>query len=132
MWGVGLACLADGGDAVAAQADVGLDDAPVVDDHRVGDHAIHGVFHAGPIGPLRLAHAIANGFAPAELDLFAVPLGAQGKVLFNFNDQGGVGQAKAVAHGGAVHLGVGTSADAAHDRLPCTSPRKPHTWRAPA
>jgi hypothetical protein len=39
--GVGVAGLADGHDAPALQADVGLDDAPVVDDQRVGQHAVH-------------------------------------------------------------------------------------------
>ena len=31
------------------QADVGLDDAPVVDDHRVGDHAVHRARRPGPL-----------------------------------------------------------------------------------
>ena len=37
---VGVAGLADRRDAAALQPDVGLDDAPVVDDQRVGDHAV--------------------------------------------------------------------------------------------
>jgi hypothetical protein len=37
---VRVAGLADGGDAPVFQADVGLDDAPVVDDQRIGDHGI--------------------------------------------------------------------------------------------
>ena len=46
---VGVAGLADGGDAAAAQADVGFHDAPVVDDHRVGDHAVDRVLRPGPL-----------------------------------------------------------------------------------
>ncbi len=38
---VGVAGLADGADALAADADVGLDDAPVVEDQRVGDDQVH-------------------------------------------------------------------------------------------
>ena len=37
---VGIARLADGGDAAVLDADVGLDDAPVVEDQRVGDDGI--------------------------------------------------------------------------------------------
>ena len=37
---VGIAGLADAGDAAVLDADVGLDDAPVVDDQRVGDHGV--------------------------------------------------------------------------------------------
>ena len=37
---VGVACLADGGNAAALDGDVGLDDTPVIDDQRVGDYRI--------------------------------------------------------------------------------------------
>ena len=37
---VGVAGLADADDAPVADADVGLDDAPVVEDHRAGDHEV--------------------------------------------------------------------------------------------
>ena len=47
---VGVAGLADGGDAPALDADVGLDDAPVVDDQRVGDHACRRAFGARRAG----------------------------------------------------------------------------------
>ena len=39
-WISGIAGLADGGDAAVLEADVGLDDAPVVEDQRVGDHGV--------------------------------------------------------------------------------------------
>src|SRR5690606_30835939 len=55
--GVGVAGLADGGDAAVLQADVGLDDAPVVDDERVGEHRVHGTLRARS---LRLRHAVAD------------------------------------------------------------------------
>ena len=38
--GVGVAGLADADDAAVAHADVGLDDAPVVEDHGAGDHQV--------------------------------------------------------------------------------------------
>jgi hypothetical protein len=105
---VGVAGLADGRDAAALDADVGLDDAPVVDDQRVGDHAVHRL-RAGAVDALALAHAVADGLAAAELDFFAVAAGLQREVLLDLDDQAGVGQAHAVAHGGAEHLGVGAS-----------------------
>ena len=43
---VRVAGLADGGDAAVAQADVGLDDAGVVDDQRVGDDGVDGALGA--------------------------------------------------------------------------------------
>ena len=69
---VGVAGLADGGDAAALQADVGLDDAPVVDDQRVGDDAVVRLVVAGAVDGLALAHAVADRLAAAELDLFAI------------------------------------------------------------
>ena len=38
--GVGIAGFADAGDAAVADADVRLDDAPVIEDQRVGDHRV--------------------------------------------------------------------------------------------
>ena len=43
---VGIAGLADLPDAAVLDADVGLDDAPVVDDQRVGDHGVGDVLAA--------------------------------------------------------------------------------------
>ena len=39
---VGIAGLADGGDATVPEADIGLHDAPVVDDEGVGDDGVDG------------------------------------------------------------------------------------------
>jgi hypothetical protein len=44
---VRIAGLADAGDAAVLEADVGLDDAPVVDDQRVGDDGV------GDLGAMR-------------------------------------------------------------------------------
>src|SRR5690606_5339845 len=73
---VGIAGLADRGDPRAADADVGLDDSPVVDDQRVGDHAVHRVRRPRAVDALALAHAVADRLAAAELDLLAVAAGA--------------------------------------------------------
>ncbi len=51
------------------EADVGLVDAGVVDDQRVGDDGIDGAVGAGDLG---LAHAVADHLAAAELHLLAV------------------------------------------------------------
>ncbi len=96
---VRIAGLADGGDAAVLEAHVGLDDAPVVEDQRVGDQ---GIDHLGG-AQLALAHAVADHLAAAELHLFAIG----GEVFFDFDPQVGVGQAHLVANGGAEHVGIG-------------------------
>jgi hypothetical protein len=113
--GVGVAGLADGHDAPALQADVGLDDAPVVDDQRVGQHRVHRAISACL---LALGHAVTDGLAAAELDLFAIAAGAQRVVVLDFDDQVGVGQADPVADGGAEHLGIGAFSDGGHGLPP--------------
>ncbi len=90
-------------DAPVLEAHIGLDDAPVVDDQRIGDQ---GVDHLGG-EQLALALAIADHLAATEFDLFAV----HGEVPFHFDEQLGVGQSDLVADGGAVHIGVGLAAD---------------------
>jgi hypothetical protein len=101
------------GNAAVLQADVGLDDAPVVEDQRVGHHRVHRALRAGA---LALRHAVADGLAAAELDLFAMATGAQRVVLLHFDDQVGVGQAHAVAHGGAEDFGVGAALKRGHGK----------------
>jgi hypothetical protein len=100
---VRIAGLADAGDASALDGDVGLDDSPVVDDQRVGDHRV------GDIGSklLALPHAVADDLAAAELDLLAV----DGEIVLDGDPQLGVGQAHAVADGRAEHLGIGLARD---------------------
>ena len=66
---VGVAGLADAGDAAAADADVGLDDARVVENDGVGDDGIDRTFGARA---LALPHAVADHLAAAELDLLAI------------------------------------------------------------
>jgi hypothetical protein len=109
--GVGVAGLADGSDAAGAQADVGFDDAGVVDDEGVGEHRVD---RALRLRALRLRHAVADGLAAAELHFLAIAAGAQSVVGLHFQDQSGVGEAHAVAHGGAEHFGVGASSYGCH------------------
>src|SRR5450432_699657 len=65
---VGVAGLADAGDAAVLDPDVGLEDARGVDDDGVRDD---GVGDAGAAA-LALAHAVADDLAAAELHLLAV------------------------------------------------------------
>lgn len=60
---VGIAGLADRHDAAVTNADVSLDDSPVVDDHHAGDH---GVGSAVGTGGAPLAHRLAQHLAAAE------------------------------------------------------------------
>ena len=97
---VGIAGLADGGDAAFLDADVGLDDAPVVEDQRIGDD---GVDRALLVGDLRLAHAVADHLAAAELHLLAI----DGEIFFDLDDEIGISQPHAVSRGGPEHIGIG-------------------------
>ncbi len=97
---VGIAGFADGGDLAVLDADVGFDDAPVIEDQRVGDD---GVDRALLVGDLRLAHAVADHLAAAEFHFLAV----DGEILFDLDDEIGVGQPHAVAGGRPEHVGIG-------------------------
>jgi hypothetical protein len=50
---VRIAGLADGADAAVLDADVGLDDAPVIEDQRVGDDRVHASARGAGSGPCR-------------------------------------------------------------------------------
>jgi hypothetical protein len=96
---VGIACLADRGDAPASEPDIGLHDSPMVEDEGVGDHRVDRAFGARR---LRLAHAVADHLAAAELHLLAIG----GEILLDLDDELRVGEADAVAGRGTEHLGV--------------------------
>jgi len=93
--------LSDAGDAPVLDADVGLDDTPVVQDQGVGDDHVHHVMGAA----LALSHAVADHLAAAELYLVAV----DGAVLLHLDPERRICQAQPVPHGGTIHLGVGLS-----------------------
>src|ERR1700680_2643888 len=97
---VGIARLADGGDAPVLKANVGFHNAPMVKNHDIGDDRVDGPLGAGD---LALAHAIANSFAAAELHLLAVG----GEILLHLDEQLSVGEPHLVASGGAKHVGIG-------------------------
>lgn len=96
---VGISGLADRRNHAVLDRDVGLDDAPVVDDQRVGDD---GVGRALLVGDLRLPHAVADHLAAAELHLLAIG----GEILLHLDDEIGVGQPHPVAGGRAKHVGI--------------------------
>ena len=96
---VGIAGLADGENPAVLETDIGLDDAPMVDDQRVGDD---GIDRALLVADLALPHAVADHLAAAEFDLLAV--GA--KILFHLDDEIGVGEPHAVAGGRPEHVGI--------------------------
>ena len=102
---VGIAGLADADDAAVLEADIGLHDAPVVEDQRVGDHGVDGALRARA---LALAHAVADHLAAAELHLLAVDR----VVLLDLDEELGVGQPHLVARRRAEHAGIGRARDA--------------------
>ena len=99
---VGIAGLADGADAPGTNADIGFHDAPMIEDQRVGDD---GIDRAVGVPDLRLAHAVADDLAAAELDLLAIG----GEILLDLDDEFGVAEPHRVAGGGAEHRGIGVA-----------------------
>ena len=97
---VGIARLADRMNEPVAQADVGLHDAPVVDDDGVGDDGVDGAARARH---LALAHAVADHLAAAEFHLLAI----SGEILLDLDEKLGVGEPHPVALGRAEHVGIG-------------------------
>jgi len=97
---VRIAGLADRDDTAVLQADIGFDDAPVVDDQRIGDD---GVDRAIGARHLALAHAVADDLATAELHLVAIG----GEILLHLDEQFGIGEPHLVAGGRSEHRGIG-------------------------
>ena len=96
-------------------ADVGFDDAPMVEDDGVGDD---GVGRALRARDLALPHAVADDLAAAEFHLLAI----DGEVLLDLDEEFGVGEPHPVAGGRAEHVGVGGAGEggagvAGHGRL---------------
>ena len=92
-------------DAAVFDADVGLHDAPVIENHGVGYDEIQRAGFCFADCGAALAHAVANYLSAAERDLVAV----MGEVFFDFDDEIGVGESNAVAFGGTVEIGVGAA-----------------------
>src|SRR5258705_1859743 len=66
---IGIAGFADDGNTPVLDADIGLHDAPVVENQGVGDHRINRALAART---LRLTHAVADDFPASELQLLAI------------------------------------------------------------
>ena len=96
---VGIAGLADAGDAPVLHPDVGLVDAGPIDDERVGDHQIERALVADAGS---LSHAVAQYFAAAELALVAV----HGVIALHLGHQIRVAEPDAIAFCGTVNIGV--------------------------
>jgi len=123
---IGVAGLADTADAAVANADIGLDDAPMVEDHGIGDDGVDGTVGAGR---LPLPHAVADHLAAAELDLLAINCA----IAFDLDNQLGVGEPQPIACGRAEHRGISGARDRRrHQTLPLILPLKPITRRSPA
>ena len=114
---VGIARLADRSDAPVLDADIRLDDTPVIENHGVGDDRVDHLCRDA----LSLAHAVADDLAAAELDLLTVDR----VIALDFDPQLGVAQTHPITGGRAVHLRIGAPVDARHDSGPMILPWKP-------
>ena len=112
---VRIAGLAELRDPAVLEREIAFDDAPPIDDQRIGNHRIGDVFRQA----LALAHAVANHLAAAELHFFAVDR----EIALDLDHEIGVGEANAVAHGRAEHFGIGAAVDFHRDRIPGESER---------
>ena len=101
---VGVAGLAERDDPPVADADVALDDAPVVEHDDVRDHEV-----GRALGARRraLEHRLADRLAAAEDRLVA----ADAAVVLDLDPEVGVGEAHLVADGRAVERGVAVAVD---------------------
>ena len=110
---VGIARLADAANAAVLDADVRLDDAPVVDDQRVGDDGIRNFMRAA----LALSHAVADDLAAAEFHFLAI----NGMVFLDLDPEIRIREPHAIARGRAEHFGISLSSDrACHQSFPIT------------
>jgi hypothetical protein len=110
---VGVAGLADPDEPPVADADVGLDDAPVVEHHDVGHHQIR---RAPGTRGVRLALRLPAGLATTEDGLVA----PDAVILLDLDEQIGVGQAQPVAGRRAQHRHVHLPLDLSHRSAPGT------------
>src|SRR5580704_10787373 len=126
---VGVAGFADPADAAVADADIGFDDAPIVEDHGIGDDRVDGAVGAGR---LPLPHAVADDLAPAEFDLLAIDRA----VALDLDKEFGVGESQPIAGCRPEHRGIGFARDGrrhrAYPSLPLILALKPMTRRSPA
>ena len=123
----GLPALPIADDPAAANSDVRLHDAPVIQNHRVGDHQVE---HAACGGRRRrLAHAVAQHLAAAELRFVA----GHCEIALDLDQQFGVGQPDAIAGGRTVEIGVlaarNSQASSVRFTLQTLLPRSAHRHR---
>src|SRR5271156_5416065 len=97
---VRISSLADRRDHAVLDRDVGLHDAPVIEDRRIG---YDGVDCPPGARNLALPHAVANDLATAELHLLAVG----GEILLDLDEQLRVREPHAIPRGRPEHVGVG-------------------------
>src|SRR5258708_7536890 len=89
----------DSGNQPVLDADIGLNDPPVIENQRVSDHRIERALAAGT---LRLAHAIPDHFPASELHLLAIA----SEILLHLDDELGIREAHLVAYRRTEHLRV--------------------------
>src|SRR6202030_4558152 len=126
---IGVAGFADPADAAVADADIGFDDAPIVEDHGIGDDGVDGAVGAGR---LPLPHAVADDLAPAEFDLLAIDRA----VALDLDKEFGVSESQPIAGCRPEHRGICFARDGrrhrAYPSLPLIPALKPMTRRSPA
>jgi hypothetical protein len=80
-----VTCLSDAGDATVLDADVSLDDAPLVENNDVGNDEVSNLVGQA----LTLTHAITDHLPATKGDFLAI----NGMIFFDFDDEFSVGEA---------------------------------------
>ena len=95
-----VAGFPDANDPSAANADIGLDNSPMIQNDRAGDDQVEGFVGGGRAGGL--PHSVSYDLSAAKFCFFAV----YGKIAFNFNKKVSVREPYPVAGGWAIKIGV--------------------------
>jgi hypothetical protein len=106
---IGVACFADGRDAAVLDPDVSFQNSAVIDDYRIRDYGIDGLFG----GALGLTHPVPDHFTAAKFHLLSV----NRKIVLNLDKQLRVGQSHQITSGGAKHFRVGVARNFPSNRL---------------
>ena len=98
--------LADTRNTPVLDADVGLDDTPVIEDQGIGDDHIDDIRRF----KLALPHAITNHLAAAEFHLVAI----NRVILLDLDEEFRVTEPDTITGRWTIHLGIGLPADRCH------------------
>src|SRR5713226_6303726 len=123
--GIGIPGFAGFDDAPVLNADIRLDDPPVIENHGVCNDYIQRAVVAFPRCAATLAHAVADHFSAAESDFIAIMC----EVFLYLDDQIGIREPNPVALCWTIKIGIRAARNVEIQRF-CSLPleRNPASW----